>query len=214
MEVCKAQIQELNSCQVPARIKVLMEEIEKCVSDDRIPQISFNGRQEMLLATAYTDEWTKTPQGHFRHYFICLAGQGDPCLHMITSKKWTQKFPGEAWHAGQRWYCEENTWNQRHLYKAKWGCIIEIRQGSNIYYTRAEVPDQTKLDILGLKYERQYGSQMTAAQLYDRIPIVNPTETEWVLPVNPANGIYKLRSKADLDALTSWSWEQLYNFVS
>jgi len=133
---------------------------------------------------------------------------------MITSKKWTQKFPGEAWHAGQRWYCEENTWNQRHLYKAGWGCIIEIRQGSNIYYTRAEVPDQTKLDILGLKYEKQYGSQMTAAQLYDRIPIVNPTETEWVLPVNPAKGIYKLRSKADLEAMVKWSWEQLYNFVS
>ena len=189
VEACKAKIEELNACTDPERIKILIEEIEKQVADDRIKQLSFDGRPEMVYAAAYTDEWEKIGNGHFRHYFICLAGGADPCLHMITSKGWTQKFPGEAWHAGQRWYCEDNTWGQQHLYRAKWGVIIELRRGNKIYYNRAEVPDKTKIDILALKYEKKHGSKLTAAELYKSIPIVHPTVTELVIPVKPDKGI-------------------------
>jgi hypothetical protein len=155
VEACKASIEELKACTDPERVKILIEDIEKQVADNRIKQLSFHGRREMVYAAAYTDEWEKTPNSHFRHYFICLAGGEDPCLHMITSKGWTQKFPGEAWHAGQKWYCEDNPWSQRHLYRAKWGVIIEIRREGKIYYARAEVPDKTKIDILALKYEKK-----------------------------------------------------------
>ena len=95
--------------QGPEQINILVEEIEKHIASE-IPQLSFDGRKEMIYATAYTDEWVKTPTAHFRHYFSCLAGPSDdPCLHMITSKGWEQLFPGEAWHAGQRWYCRDNS---------------------------------------------------------------------------------------------------------
>ena len=132
------------------RVKILVEEIEKHMVSD-IPQLSFDGRQEMLNAAAYTDEWVRTASGHFRDYFICLAGPDDePCLRMITSKAWEQLFPEQAWHKGQRWYCRDNPWNQEHRYYAKCGVIVEIRRGSIIYYMRAEVPDQQQLDILAM----------------------------------------------------------------
>ena len=55
---------------------------------------------------------------------------------------------------------------------------------------------------------------LTAAELYNSIPIVHPTVTELVLPIKPDKGIYKFRTKADLQKLPSWNWEQIANFVS
>ena len=68
VEACKAQIAELKTATEPARIKALLDMIEKCVADDRIEQLSFGGNKLMLNAASFTDEWVSTPSGHFRHY--------------------------------------------------------------------------------------------------------------------------------------------------
>ena len=171
----KDMIEELKNATDPARIKVLLELIEQTTADDRIENLTFEGSQAHNLAASFTDEWVRTPNGHFRHYYICLAGKGSPqgpCLHMIVSKAWGLLFNSEAWHAGQRYYCEENEWNQKHRYFAKYGVIVEIRRGDKIYYCRGDVPDQTKHDILALKYQAKLGKDITPAELYARIPIV------------------------------------------
>ena len=133
---------------------------------------------------------------------------------MITSKAWEQLFPGEAWHKGQRWYCRDNPWNQEHRYYAKYGVIVEIRRGDTIYYMRAEVPDKQKIDILAMSYEKKFGGNITAAQLYQKIPIVHPSVTALVSPYKAEKGIYKFRSAADLKLVPWWSWDQIYNFAS
>ena len=211
---CKQMVEELKTEKDPMRIRVLVEEIEKHIGSS-IPQLSFDGRNEMLYAAAYTDEWVCIASGHFRHYFICLAGSTTaPCLHMITSKAWEQLFPGEAWHAGQRWYCRDTPWNQEHRYYAKYGVIVEIRRGNTIYYMRAEVPDKQKLDILAMSYEKKYGKDITPAELYAKIPIVRPSVTELVTPYKAEKGIYKFRSVADLALVPWWSWDEIYTFSS
>jgi len=61
--------------------------------------------------------------------------------------------------------------------------------------------------------KKKHGSELTAADLYNSIPIVHPTVTELVLPIKPDKGIYKFRTKADFQELPSWNWEQIFNFV-
>ena len=185
--------------------------------DDQIPNLAFGGSQAHNLAASYTDEWVRTPNGHFRHYYICLANAGTeygPCLHMIASKMWPRLHQTEAWVKGQRYYCRINSWGQDHRYHAKYGVIVEIRRGKQIFYCRGPVPDETKHDIMALKYQQQHGRDLTPAELYARIPTVMPTTTEIVLPVNEEKGVYKLKSVEIYNSLPVWSWNQIFNLAS
>ena len=58
--------------------------------------------------------------------------------------------------------------------------IVEIRRGDKIYYCRGDAPDQTKHDILALKYQAELGKDITPVELYARIPIVKPTKTDMI----------------------------------
>ena len=183
--------------------------IDDLRSKDSIPNLAFEGSKEHNLAASFTDEWVKTSNGHFRHYYICMAGSAaDPCLHMIASKMWPRLFDTEAWAKGQRYYCRTNTWGQEHRYHAKYGVIVEIKRNRNIYYCRGSVPDETKHDILAQHYEALHGRNLTPAELYDRIPIIMPTTTAMVIPVNEAKGVYKLTSLEAYNSLPVWSWNQ------
>ena len=67
----KHMVEELKTAKGPMRIRLLVEEIEKHIGSS-IPQLSFDGRQEMLNATAYTDEW------------VCISKRPLPALlHML-----------------------------------------------------------------------------------------------------------------------------------
>ena len=90
---------------------------------------------------------------------------------------------------------------------------MEIWRGDTIYYCRGDVPDQTKHDILALKYQAELGKDISPAELYAWIPIVKPTKTELVSLVNEENGMYKLKSFDDFNSLPEWSWDQIYNFA-
>ena len=79
---------------------------------------------------------------------------------------------------------------------------------------RAEVPDKQKLDILAMSYEKKFGGDITAAQLYEKIPVVHPSVTALVSPYKAEKGIYKFRSAEDLKLVPWWSWDQIYNFAS
>jgi hypothetical protein len=53
-EECKRMVEELRKTKDPARVKILVDEIDKHMGTE-IPQLSFGGREEMLYAAAYTD---------------------------------------------------------------------------------------------------------------------------------------------------------------
>ena len=125
----QTMIEEFKGCTDPAQITALLLLIDEVRRNDRIPNLAFEGSKAHNLAASFTDEWVKTPNGHFRHYYICMAGSAaDPCLHTIASKMWPRLFDTEAWAKGQRYYCRTNTWGQEHRYHAKYGVIVEIKR--------------------------------------------------------------------------------------
>ena len=63
----KDMIEELKNATDPARIKVLLELIEQTTAVDRIENLACEGSQAHNLAASFTDEWIRTPSGHFRH---------------------------------------------------------------------------------------------------------------------------------------------------
>ena len=120
-----------------------------------------------------------------------------------------QRYPGQAWHKGQRWYCSPN----QHRYYAKFGVVVEIRKGADIYYLRAECPDQEALDARALLHEKKYGSKLTPAELYAKIPIVAPTVTQFVEVVDASKGEYHWTSKEALACLPSFKWDDIFTFA-
>ena len=132
---------------------------------------------------------------------------------MIASKMWPRLHQTDAWVKGQRYYCQINAWDQAHRHHSKYGVIVEIRRGKQIY-CRGSVPDEAKHDILALQYQHQHGRDMTPAELYARIPTVMPTTTEIVLPVNEEKGVYKLKSVEVYNSFPVWSWSQIYTLAS
>ena len=55
-----------------------------------------------------------------------------------------------------------------------------------------------------MNYQKKYGKDTSAAELYEKIPIVHPTVTELVTPFKADKGIYKFRSYTDLQQLPWW----------
>ena len=92
--------------------------------------------------------------------------------------------------------------------------IVEIKKGRSIYYCRESVPDETKHDILAMRYEALHGSDLTTAELFAWIPIVRPTTTAMVIPVHEAQVVYKSTSLKVYYSLPVWSWNQIYNLAS
>ena len=132
----------------------------------------------------------------------------------MTSKTWPRLHVTDAWAPGQRWYCEINDSGQKHRYYPKFGGIVEIRVKQHIYYCRAPVPNQNLHDIMALKFQETHGRNITAAELYRRIPIVQPTTTPLVMFVNDEKGVFKFESEEAFQRLPQWTWEHIYTFAS
>ncbi len=57
---------------------------------------------------------------------------------------------------------------------------MEITFDGKIYCYRSTVPDKGTLDIKGMDRERERQDAATAQSLYDAIPMIAPTETQYV----------------------------------
>ena len=68
-EECKRLVEELRKTTDPARVKILVDEIDKHMESE-IQQLSFGGREEMLYAAAYTDP-LKLRIFIYLHVLIC-----------------------------------------------------------------------------------------------------------------------------------------------
>ena len=205
----QAYITELRDCRDPVRVKELVDLIELHCQRD-IPQLSFQGRGDMLYASAYSDQMTACKGGHFRYFFVCIGkdGGGTRCLSMFASKEWARLHQVEAWTPGQRWYCRCGT-----RYRGGNGVIVEVMRSGALHYMRAECPNEDVLDVRAMKMEKEFGGSLSPAALFARIPIIRPSTSELVSAIDVATGHFKFRSWPDYEKLPQMAWDDIFTFV-
>jgi hypothetical protein len=202
----KKYFDELKTCSDPFRVKELMTIIEKTVITD-IPQLSFGGSQAHLNASAYDDQFASFRGGHFRFFFVCLAGWAKKCMTLISSKKWRQLYPDQPWASGQRWYCRCYS-----RYKSTYGVIVEIRKGTSYYYMRADCPDSEILDIRAMAHEKKYG-KLTPAELYAALPICQPAVTTLVTHDESGQWAH-FESFEIFETLPQFGWDTIFQLAA
>ena len=78
---------------------------------------------------------------------------------------------------------------------------------------KADCPYDVHLDIRALKHAKLYGKNISAQELYSKIPIIHPTVTKFVEPVNAELGYYRWTDQEAFENLPKWSWNQIYTFA-
>ena len=167
----------------------------------------------------FDDEYLQTENGHMRYWVVCMAGGKDACLTAITSKMWNRKFKdlGALKTKYKCMVCNAN-------YKTSWGVFVEITIDGKIYGLRSELPDDDTLDIKAMDLERKHKDASTAQALYDPIPMIAPTETEYVKCIDVEKGHYRLsfsddeKTFSDVETASSYmgmplsSWSDILTF--
>jgi len=152
----------------------------------------------------FDDEYLQTENGHMRYWFVCMAGGKDACLTAITSKMWNRKFKdlGAFKTKYKCMVCNAN-------YKTSWGVFVEITIDGKIYGLRSELPDDDTLDIKAMDLERKHKDASTAQALDDAIPMIAPTETQYVQCLDETKGQYTIINKALFMELPEWDWKKV-----
>jgi hypothetical protein len=101
---------------------------------------------------------------------------------------------------------------------------VEITIDGKIYGLRSELPDDDTLDIKAMDLERKHKDASTAQALYDPIPMIAPTETEYVKCIDVEKGHYRLsfsddeKTSSDVETTSSymgmpvWRWSDILTF--
>ena len=92
--------------------------------------------------------------------------------------------------------------------------LVEVRQGANVYYMRADCPDAEVLDARAMYFEKKYASARTPAALFATIPSIPPTVTDVIAPVDVDAGRYRLVSTAWCKELPVFKWGDIWSFAS
>ena len=217
-------INELRACINPVRAVAIVEEIEKLQEEEQC--LAFKNRpnqQEHIKACSYSDVWLKVKDSMgsvvaiISSYYICLGKNADQstCLMMIPSKDWETKNLDPI--ACKRWYC--NGGNHYNKYKASWGQIVIVQRIVKgcweRYYMRAKVPDWDKEDIRAMDVEERIaGTTDSPMDVYRKLERLVPSVDDLVVPAE--NGLpdsVRLRSRADLDGMPRFPWDQIYGMV-
>jgi hypothetical protein len=106
---------------------------------------------------------------------------------------------------GQRWYC--NACGCK--YKTTMGVLIEFYKDGMATYCLAEFPPQSICDARGLMIESAFKDIKTPEELLAAVPNSKPL-SDAVLK-RESEGIYKIAEHAQLEALDTFKWEQLFN---
>jgi hypothetical protein len=89
---------------------------------------------------------------------------------------------------------------------------VELQLEGKIYVSRATGPDEDTLDIKAMELERKHKEIGNAQALYDAIPMIAPTKTQYVTCLDEEKGKHKLVSKAANMALPLWNWTDVLAF--
>ena len=217
-------IRELRKCADPVREVAIVDELERLQEAERC--LAFKDRpdqQEYIKACSYSDVWVRQHDscgnviGIITSYYICLGKFGDQtdCLMLIPSKDWERQ--GVDPIACKRWFCTSTRHYRR--YNAGWGQIVVLKrftQGAwETYYMRAKVPTWDKEDIRALDIEdRLCQGAESALEVYRRLERLAPTTDELVVPAENARpDSVRLRSRADLEKMEWFPWDQIYGMV-
>jgi hypothetical protein len=155
----------------------------------------------------FDDEYLKTENGHLRYWFVCMAGGSVyPCMTAIPPKFFQRMFedPGASRKKFKCTFCHAN-------YKTGWGVFVEITIDGKIYCLRSTVPDEP-LEIKAMDLERKHKDAVAQA-VYDAIPMIAPTETEYVF-FDGEKGQYCLISKPLYMGLPEWTWMDVLTLIS
>ena len=139
----------------------------------------------------FDDEYVKIKNGHLRYWFVCMAGDSErPCMSAMLPNTWCRKFadPSASRNKWKCTFCNSN-------YRTKWGVFVEVTIDGTIYCIRSTVPDDDTLYIKSMDLERKRKDTSTAQALYNAIPMIAPTETQYVHCVDSEKGQYSLISK-------------------
>ena len=174
---------------------------DECVS-------SGTGCARSAEATSH-DEYVSSEKRYLRYWFVCMAGgSGWECMTAILSKKWKRKFQDPST-PKNKYKCCVCTAN----YKTVWGVIIEYSIDGKLYYFRAPIPDEDTLDIKALDIERKVKDNSSAIDIYNSLPMIPPTTTSLVRPIDVEQGTYKLPPRAEYKEIPLWSWPDVLAFA-
>jgi hypothetical protein len=165
---------------------------------------------DMWQASTFHDEYVKTKNGYMRYWFVCMAGGNErPCMTAILSKKWQRKFedPSTPKNKYKCTVCNET-------YMRRWGVFVEVQIQDKLYVLRSTVPDEDTLDIKAMDLEREHKDKSIAQALYDAIPMIAPTVTQYMSCHDKEKGQYKLVSKEAYMELPQWNWTQVLTFTN
>ena len=218
-------MKERRDCTEPVREVAIVEELEKLQEAER--GLAFADRpnqQEYIKACSYSDVWLRVhdSQGNvvaiITSYYICLGKFGDQtdCLMLIPSKDWDRqgKNPIDC----KTWFCTSKCHHKK--YQAKWGQVVIVarlnKKGTwERYYMRAKVPEWDKEDIRAMDVEERLAKPTDSAlDVYEKLQRLVPTTDELVVPAENANAdSVRLRSRADLEKMPWFPWDQIYGRV-
>jgi hypothetical protein len=153
----------------------------------------------------FDDEYVKTENGHLRYWFVCMAGGSEhPCMTAIPHKFFQRKFedPGASKKRYKCNFCDAN-------YRTRWGVFVEVTIDGKIYCLRSTVPDDDTLDNKAMDLERKLQDASTPQELYAAIPMIAPTETQYVRCLDEKKGQYQLTSKDFYMGLPERQWSMV-----
>ena len=162
-----------------------------------------------LQASTFHDEYVSSWKGYLRYWFVCMSGgAGWECMTAILSKMWLRKFkdPSASKNKYKCSVCKAN-------YKTAWGVLIEYSIDGKIYYFRAPIPDEDTLDIKAADIDRKMSKNSSAIDIYNSLPMIAPTTTTLVQPINVDLGQYRLPPMVVYKEIREWRWVDVLAFA-
>ena len=173
------------------------------------------------LRAQYSDVWLKTEHGIIRSWYLCMHdwnGTEPTCGCLMPSQQLGETYADTS---SMRWYCV--SCNAR--YKIKYGMLVEFHTNGISTFMRAEVINNDVEDIRALYLEDTlwHTEPLTAADLYEKLPVVLPMDpTDILRPatqkdinkegVEPDNIMFLLNPDK-LKELPKWEWDQIFKLL-
>ena len=209
----------------PLREVAIVNGLEKPREAERY--LAFEERpdqQAYIEACSSSDVWVRQYDscgnvvGIVTSYYVCLGKSSDQtdCLMLIPRKDWEREDVDPI--ACRRWFCTSRK-HYRRRYSADWGQIVVLRRFTRgtwkTYYMRAKVPTWDKEDTRAMDIEDRLGQGAESAlEVYERLERLAPATDELVVPADDAKAdSVRLRSRADLEAMEWFPWNQIYGMV-
>ena len=154
--------------------------------------------------STFYDEYVTIMNGYLRYWYVCIAiGTEGPCMNAILPKLFQRMFDPSASK------CKFNCTVCNAIYEREWGVFVEMQINGQIYCFRSTVPDDDTLYIQSMDRERKHKDTSIAQALYNAIPMIAPTEAQYVHCVDSEKGQYSFISNSFYMMLPTKHWSDV-----